>query len=443
MRRTPPTPRAEATQNAIQFGRDPLGFLDQLRGAPKSDLVQARFVVGPTLTFVVDPSLVREVLTKQDERYRRPDIQSGRTTQLTTSGLIESDGALWTAQRNRLQPLFGRDRLAEYSDAIGTITDETMQTWNVGDSLNLYEEMTALTVRVIAKTLFGEEMSRAETAQFIRANATIGDEFEISPLALLRQLLPTPPSSEYQQVVTEMHEWAEDLIERHRRLENPSPNLITTMLQAEQQPEADLPPNQIRDEVLTFLFAGHETTALTLTYALWFASQNPSVAERVRTEARAVFDNQTPTWSDLPKLTYTEHVIRETLRLRPPSWGIFREAKIDSPLGGYRIRRGDFLMLPQWTLHRDSRFFDNPEQFDPERWEKLEPSRTEAYFPFGAGPHACIGGQLALTEAQLVLASLLSSFEFDVEPNAADNLRAAGVLQPRDGVQATITGRLS
>jgi cytochrome P450 len=439
MKRTS-TSRTDATRNAIQFGRDPLGFLDRLKARSESDLTQAQFVVGPTLTFVTDPSLVREVLVKQDERYHRPDIQSGRTTQLTTSGLIESDGALWRAQRERLQPLFGRDQLTKYSDVIGTTVEQTKHRWEHGNQIDLYEEMTALTVQVITETLFSEKLKREETEQFIRANATIGDEFEISPVALLRQLLPTPPSSEYRQVVTEMHDWAEALIDRHRQMENPPNNLITTMLRAEQDPEADLPPNQVRDEVLTFLFAGHETTALTLAYALWFVSANPSIAAQVRTEARNVLAGERPSWQHLSELGYTERVIRETLRLRPPSWGIFRQAKLDSPLGDYRIRRGDFLMLPQWTLHRDPEYFENPQEFRPSRWGEIEPSRTDAYFPFGAGPHACIGGQLALTEAQLVLASLLTEFEFDVESKSIDDLRAAGVLQPKGGIQATIRG---
>lgn len=436
MKRTPPTSGPAAARNAVQFGRDPLGFLGELRDADV-DLVQAR-VVGPTLTFVLDPSLVRTVLAKQDERYQRPDIQSSRTLQLTTSGLIESDGELWRQQRNRLQPLFAREQFSDYGETIGEITEDTIRHWESGDHVDLYEEMTALTVRVIAETLFSTTISREETDQFIEANATIGNEFEVSPMALLRQFLPTPPSDEYQRVVEEMHEWAEELIDGHRRMDDPPQDLITTMLAAERDPEVELPPNQVRDELLTFLFAGHETTALTLAYALSFVSHNPSVTKQARDEAREVLDGETPTWTDLPQLTCIERVVRETLRLRPPSWGIFRQAKLGSQLGDYRIERGEYLMLPQWTLHRSSRYFDAPETFDPSRWEELDPSRTPAYFPFGAGPHACIGGQLALTEAQLVLAALLSRFEFDIPEEPLQDLRPAGVLQPRNGVPATI-----
>ncbi|MEF8789392.1 MAG: cytochrome P450 [Haloarculaceae archaeon] len=136
---------------------------------------------------------------------------------------------------------------------------------------------------------------------------------------------------------------------------------------------------------------------------------------------------------------YTEQVIRETLRLRPPSWAIFREAKVEAPLGDQRIRKGDFVLLPQWALHRDRRYFDRPEQFEPDRWETIEPSSTPAYCPFGAGPQACIGGQMALAEAQLVLAAVVEQFDIDIDSTTLEDLRPAGVLQPRGGIPATVT----
>jgi cytochrome P450 len=424
-------------RQAIQFSRGPLEYLDDLRGRDDR-LVHARFVVGPRLTFVVDPSLVRRVLVDDDDRYRRPDIQSGRTTRLTANGLIESEGSLWRGQRRRLQVLFSPDKLAEYGATIGQFTEDLRTRWSPGERYDLYREMTILTARVIAKVLFSTSLDRDRADQIVQADATIGEEFEISPLALLRQFLPTAPSDEYQQVVAEMHDWAEEIIEDHRRDEDPPDDLVTAMLHADEQPDVDLPPNQTRDEILTFLFAGHETTALTLAYAIWYVASNPEVGHQLRTEARRVFDGDTPDWDHLDALEYTERVVRETLRIRPPSWAIFRQAKLDSSLGRARISEGDFLLCPQWTLHRESQYFENPERFDPDRWSDRTPSQTPAYFPFGAGPHACIGGQLAITEAKLVLAALFETFDFEVTGDAIDDLRPAGVLQPRNGVPAVV-----
>lgn len=434
MRRRPPISGAGPLRNAVEFGQDPLAFLDARRDG-KTQFEEARFVVGPTLTFVFDPDLVRSVLTTHHERYKRPDILSSRTESLTANGLIQTDGALWERQRSTLSPLFGRDRIQTYATTIGEVTAETADRWGDGERLDIYEEMVKVTVRVIAQTLFSVDLSGREIEQFVSATETIASEFEVTPVALLRQLLPTPPSQGYQRTIQEMHRWAEQVIADHRSDPNPPEDMITALLASETE---DDPPNIIRDEVLTFLFAGHETTALTLAFAFWYLSRYPEIAARVRAEAQTVLDGEQPRFAHLSGLSYTEHVIRESMRLRPASWAIFREAKIESPLGGRRIREGDYLLLPQWALHRDERYFDNPETFDPDRWESIEPSKMPAYFPFGAGPHVCIGGQLALTEAKLVLAAMLSQFEFDVDPTAGDNLRPAGVLQPRDGIPATV-----
>ena len=428
-------------RRAIRFSRDPLGFLDELRGTGPA-LVNADVGIGPSLTIVTEPSLVRQVLVDDDERYRRPDIQAGRTIQLTQTGLIDSEGALWEAQRKRLMSLFTPGRLEDYADTIAEVVTDITADWNDGHTVDLYDAMTRITVRVIARALFSTALSRAEVDRFITANATIGREFELSPVGVLRQVLPTRASTEYRDAVTTLHEWAEELIETRRAMTDPPDDLVTTMLRADRDPEVDLPENQIRDEVLTFLFAGHETTALALTYTLWFLGQHSAVADRVRTEVQGVCDGQShPDYADLAELEYTEQVLQEALRLRPPSWGIFRQANLDSRLGGSRIKREDYLLLPQWTLHRDGRFFEAPERFEPSRWADRVPGDTPAYFPFGAGPHACIGRQLALTEAQFVVASLLARFDIETDAGAIDDLRPAGVLQPRGRVTATLQTR--
>jgi cytochrome P450 len=163
------------------------------------------------------------------------------------------------------------------------------------------------------------------------------------------------------------------------------------------------------------------------------------LGEQIRTEAREAAGSDTLEWSDFPELTTAKRVINETLRLRPASWGLLREARSDARLGDVAVRDGDFLMLPQWTLHRDARFFENPETFDPTRWRDRDPNQTQAYFPFGAGPQSCIGGRLATTEATLVLASVFRDYEIETTTEAINNLRVAGVLRPCDGVPATLT----
>jgi cytochrome P450 len=198
-------------------------------------------------------------------------------------------------------------------------------------------------------------------------------------------------------------------------------------------------PDLVRDEILTFLFAGHETTALTLCYALELVANDPEVAGRVRQEARTVLGDEKPSWAHLQELEYTERVIRETLRLRPPSWAIFREVKVEALLGDRRVREGDFELLRQWVLQRDRRYFDRLEPFDPDRWATIDPSSTPEYFPLGASPQACLGGQIALAEAQFVLAAVVAQVDVDIESRTPADLRPAGVLQACGGMPATVS----
>lgn len=439
MRGGPAISGPDALRNAVQFGRGPLSFLDGLRGETDG-VTRARFGVGPSLLFVTEPASIERVLVDEQDTFWRPDILSSRTEALTANGLIQSDGDLWERQRARLQPLFGVDRLASYSESIGTVTEEVLSTWDPGETVSLYEEMSRITVRVIARELLGRDLADPEIDRIQRTSAAVAREFTISPIALLRQILPTPPSGTYRAAIDEMHAWADDLIDEYRTGEHgDADNLVTVMLAAERERGTDLEPNLVRDEVLTFLFAGYETTALTLSFALWFCSRRPAIADRIRTEARDVADGGTLGWTDLPELTAAKRAVHETLRLRPASWGLLREARAAADLGDVTVRDGDFLMLPQWTLHRDAEFFDDPETFDPRRWRDRDPNETRAYFPFGAGPQSCIGGRLATTEATLVLATVLRNYEIETTTEAVDNLRVAGVLRPRDGVPATVT----
>lgn len=428
---------------AVRFGRDPLGFLDGLRGGTGDGPVRARFVTGPSLWFLADPTLVERVLVDETDRYWRPDILSSRTEALTDDGLIQSDGARWERQRARLRPLFGVDRLAGYADTIVATADEVVGEWADGASVDLYRETAEITLRVIAAELLGIAPSPAEVARIRTTSAAVAREFTVSPATLVRQLLPTPPSRAYRRAVTDTKGWADAVIdERRRRVggrgDDDPDTLLGVMLAAERDPDTAVDHALIRDELLTFLFAGYETTALTLSFALWYVSRRPALASALREEARAASTGGGLGWRSLPELELARRVVRETLRLRPASWGLFREARTDTRLGGTRIAAGDFLMCPQWTLHRDARYFDDPEAFDPDRWRDRDPNGVAAYFPFGAGPQSCIGGRLARTEATLVVARVAREVDLTTRTRAVDHLRPAGVLLPRDGVPATV-----
>lgn len=214
--------------------------------------------------------------------------------------------------------------------------------------------------------------------------------------------------------------------------------MLGLLLRVEDDPDVELPANQIRDEVATFLIAGHETTALSLTFTLSLLSWNPEARERVRKEAEAALGPDVPSSDHLEELPVTERVYRESLRLYPPAWAVFRRAEGDVRLGEYVIEDGSAVVMPQWSIHRDERYFERPDAFDPARWMRRTPGTVEAYLPFSTGPHACIGRGFALAGAPLTLARLVRDFQIDVPEHELDDVRITPTLRPIDGVSATI-----
>jgi cytochrome P450 len=304
--------------------------------------------------------------------------------------------------------------------------------------------MTSLTVRVASEILLGEDIGKARADQFHEWMRIAGEEFEFGLETVLPDWVPTPTSSEFREAATGIRELSEEMIARRRKAlasgtEPEVPDMLTLLLRAEDDPDVELPDNQIRDEVATFLIAGHETTALSLTYTLSLLSWHPEARKRVRAEAKAAFDDGPPTHDDLPSLEYTKRAYREALRLYPPAWAVFRQANGDVELGEYAIADGSAIIMPLWTIHRDGRYFEDPERFDPDRWSRRDAKSVAAYRPFSSGPHACIGQGFALAGATLVLARLVRDFDIDVPETALDDLRLTPTLRPSDGVQATIT----
>jgi cytochrome P450 len=307
---------------------------------------------------------------------------------------------------------------------------------------NLHREMTTLTVRVASEVLLGEDIGRTMADRFHSWMSVAGDEFEFDASAAAPEWFPTPISAEFEGAAEGVLWLAEEMIRRRRaemaRGVDDSMDMLTLLLAREDDPDVDYPENQIRDEVATFLIAGHETTALSLTYTQTLLSWHPEARERVRTEAREVLGEETPRHEHVADLEYTGQVFQEALRMYPAAWAVFRRTTDEVRLGDYRVPAGAGVIMPQWSIHRDPRYFDRPDEFDPSRWAERNPQSVEAYFPFSSGPHACIGRQFSITGARLALAGLARDFDVDVPAGALDDLRATPTLRPPEGVPATV-----
>lgn len=438
-----PEPPESGVVNALRFGTDTVRFLDG---------IQARFADGtsvpipgrPPLVILTSPDLVAEALDRPDE-FRRIPAQ-GAVAMIAENGLVQSEGELWSQQRSIMAPAFRGRQITAYADTTGRRIHELAARWGDDGELrtDLHREMTSLTIRVASEILLGEDLGAARADQFHEWMRIAGEEFEFGLETVLPEWVPTPTSREFRGAADGIRKLSEDLIARRRRSlaageRTDSSDMLTSLIRAENDPDIDLPPNQIRDEVATFLIAGHETTALSLTYTLSLLSWYPDVRRRVRAEAKEALGDGPPTHEDLSALTYTKRAYQEALRLYPPAWAVFRRVNGDVRLGEYYLEDGSAIIMPLRSIHRDGRYFEEPERFDPDRWRRCDPNDVSAYRPFSSGPHACIGRGFALSGATLTIARLVREFDISVPESALDDLRLTPTLRPNGGVEATIT----
>jgi cytochrome P450 len=423
--------------NAMRFARSPFDFLDTLSAAYADGVVHLSGMAGPGIYVVLDPTLVQRVLVDDHARYRKPQLRPELVDPLIGEGLLTSEGDLWRRQRTTLQPAFFTSRLRQFGDTVVDFTRASTDGWTDGAEVDIHRELGVLTVRIISRLLLGVDLSRADAVDVAEAMERVGETLALSPGNVVRPpWLQTPPPRAYRQAIRELEDVAGRIIAMHE----PGGADVLSLLQRALDTDPDgFPDDERRDQVMTMLLAGHETTALTLTYALFCLSQTPDARAELRREVDDVVDGA-PAWDDLAVLDYTERVVHETLRLLPPVWALFRQPLADARLGEYRIPDGAPMMLPQWALHRAERYWDAPLAFDPDRWRGTKPAERPAYFPFGAGPRACIGRQLAIVEAKLILATLFA--EWDVAVTADDLPRRAAItMQPTEPVPAVVRRR--
>lgn len=440
MAKTPHTPPGlPLVGSALDLGDDPLRFVTGVQRAygGRYPLVQVDPATGPTTNIVLDAGLVHEILGDRD-RFRRPNL--GPQAQ-RREGLLSSDGDLWETQREILQPEFVGGRLASYARTTGDAVEALLAAWPEAGERDLLSEIGTLTLQVIARSLFSYDVSRAESDRVQDALTTFGDELAFSPLGVvLPDRLQQGPSIAFERANDALDAFAQDVIDQHLAQDDPPRDLLTALMAAERDPAVELSENELVDETVLFLTAGHETTALTITYAFYWLSQHPAVRARVRAEADAVLGGDRPDWGDLPALRTTERVVRETLRLTPAAWNVIRQTRRPVQLDGYRLEAGELLFASPYAHGRDPAAWNDPAQFRPARWREGASRAADAYFPFGSGPRSCIGRQLALIEAQFTLAHVLQHYDVEVLLDEL-TLRPAVTLQIEGDVPARLVAR--
>ena len=426
-----------------EFGRDPLKFLEKC-ARDYGDVVPLRFVNRPVL-LLNNPADIEFVLASGSRHFQKTKgYRTPLMRRLFGQGLLTSEGSFWTRQRRLSQPAFHRDRIASYAKIIVEFAGRGIAKWQVGETRPVHLDMMRLTTEVVTKSLFNSDVPR-EIKDMAEASAVVMQRFsqQLSLWRFVMDLFPTPGARRFEKVMCELDHFIYGLIRERRASGEDTGDLLSMLLQARDDDGNGMSDQQLRDELTTLMVAGLDTTALTLAWAFYLLSQNPEADQKLFGEVQAVLGNRLPAFEDLPKLTYVDAVLKETMRLYPAGWILGREALHDCESGGVKIAKGTSVLMSQWLKHRDERYFPQPEKFLPGRWlgEEIKQLPKFAYFPFGGGPRICIGNAFAVMEATLVLAVVAQKFRLTAKAGYAIQPFPAITLQPKDGIFLKVESR--
>jgi cytochrome P450 len=434
--------------------RDPLQFFEQLQNG--TEPVAPMRIAGTKVFYLREPDLIRELLvTFAPDFHKSRGLE--RAKALLGEGLLTSEGELHRRQRKLIQPVFHHDNLQSIAVIMRERSQQRAGSWRAGQTLDINQEMHALTLAIVGESLFGTEVGD-RAARVSELVGTVMETFFLflSPLAPVFEFFGHPKLKRAANARRELGRIVQTMIDERREAKQARNDLLT-LLFAAQDPETEsgMSDAQVRDEVMTLFLAGHETTANALSWTIYLLAQYPEIAQRVagelsvgtgsrRSDAPSESSSQTArnhgSGLGAQQESLLVRVIRESLRLYPPAWTVGRRATHDIRLGGTNIPKGSLVLACQWAIQRSDRYFSNPSEFDPDRWTP-EFQRTlpkYAFFPFGGGPRSCIGEGFAWMELEIVLTELLSGWRFELVPGQTVKPKASITLRPEKPIQMVI-----
>jgi cytochrome P450 len=442
--------RGSTLTNLLGIRRNQLAFLQKMK-REHGDIV--RFRIGPQEIWLLShPDHIREALVVSQRKFMK-----GRGLQMAKKllgeGLLTSEGEFHLRQRRLAQPAFHRQRIAAYATTMVDYTAQLRDRWKAyssGQPFDMSEEMMRLTLRIAGKTLFDAEVEN-EAREVGQALTDLISTFEriTNPLAALLEKLPLPGNRRFDKAKRTLDDIIYRIISERRRAiaecGEDRGDLLSMLLlaQDEEQGSGGMTDQQVRDEAITLFLAGHETTANLLTWTWYLLSQNPQAEAKLHAEIDTVLGDRLPTFEDVAKLRYAEMVLAESMRLYPPAWILGRTALEDCEIGGCTVPRGSLVLMSQYIVHHDARFYPEPDKFDPERWtpEARETRPKFAYFPFGGGTRVCIGEAFAWMEGVLALTTLAQRWQPRLAPGHPIELHPLITLRPKYGMKMTLEKR--
>ncbi len=412
------------------------------------DLARLRF--GPFWFHLLsDPAEVYSVLVEKHKHYSKRTPGYNMLSQVLGQGLLTSEGELWRRQRRVAQPAFHKKQIAGLVDVMRVASEDLADAWSPAASrfevIDVANEMSKITLRIAGETLFGVDLSddSAEVSTALDRMMQGFMHLMASPLPMISGALPLPRNVRMKRDVAELDRVVREIISERRRDPGEKPTLLNMFIDARDDDGEGMSDTQLRDEVLTMLLAGHETTANALAWTFYCVSMNPDVARRLEAELdRVLVDGGAPTMEQVRELTYTTQVLKEAMRLYPPAWTVGRRAEDGDEILGSKIPKGALVLMSPYVLHRHPDYWENPEGFDPDRFgpDKAPPVRG-SYLPFIYGPRKCIGEHFAMTEAVIMIATLLSKYRLELLPGHPVVAEPSVTLRPKHGIKMRVRRR--
>ncbi len=428
--------------HSVAYARGPLAFLQ--RAHALGPFVRVNFF-GLKAIMLTEPEHIEEVFVTKAKHFGK-DVYAQDLKRVLGEGLLTAEGDFWLRQRRLAQPAFHKERIAGYGRTMIDVAEQEHARWQDGEERDIHADMMRVTLEIVGKTLFGANVvdqahDIAEGLEAVMLRYT-------DPIAMgvpHWDKLPTPLNRRFKAGIGRIDRVIRQLIEDHRAGRVGDKNDLLSMYRAARDEDGSgMSEQQLRDEVITLILAGHETTAIALSWTWMLLAQHPAVREKLEEELDRVLGGRAPTVADLPKLEYTDRVIKESMRLYPPAWSTGRQALQDTSVGGLPIKKGEQVWMIEWAVHRDPRWFEDPERFDPDRWAGDLQKRIPryAYFPFGGGPRMCIGHAFATMEAVLLLASFARAFRAPLVAGHPIEAAPAITLRPKHGLKVRVEKRV-
>lgn len=443
-----PPEKTPSILKAIRHGQDnPMAIIPH--AAYRDPVWSSSSFFGNAL-LVSDPAGVKQVLLDKVANYPKADMEREILSAAFGEGLLSSDGEKWRSHRRIMAPSFDIRSLVSYVPAMAVIAEARANAWHTAGSaeINIADEMTGLTLEVISRTMFSADASDL-TAIVGDALKDGQDQFDFSIL----DMMPVIGRWHIGRMIKRVHETFSvlddamyPLIAARAKMAGDAPRDLLDRLIAARDSETGIgmTDREVRDEVVIIFLAGHETTAVAMTFVWYLLSQHPDVEAKLHAELESVLGGRAPAHADLAKLPYARMVIEEAMRLYPPAPGLSaRQAIADDEICGRKVKKGRMVLIFPWVLHRHEALWDDPLRFDPERFgpERSAGRPRFAYLPFGGGPRICIGAQLAMMEATIILATLAQKFRLRLVPAQDIELQARITLRPKDGIRMRLEPR--